>query len=471
MTSKRKMGFLSKVLLLVLCLAVLAGCATQQATDQKPAQSTDKPADKPQTQDGGQTTTRQMTIRYMSPATAGGQSQQYEILNNLIAKFQEEHPGVTIIHDALPTADLRTKLTVEMASGNPPHCSWSPLNYAREFMRDNAIIDWRPVYEDPKHKEFKEWFDEKVLEFSAYKDGRLMMAPYEASIDGLFYNSEIFEKYGWEPPKTFDDLIDLAAKCREQGIYAIVTGGKDMRFAWMAAALMARAAGVENLKQLALGDALTKWNDPQYGFPQAMQKFKQLVDAGAFPPGTVGLSADEADRMFVRGEVAMYYEGQWKPGNWLALGGEEFLDKVKRVNFPAMPDMPNGDPNVCVGGTIVGTIAASQKPQDEIDMTIEWVKVVSSPAYYVAGMEAGANLYAGKTAYDRNKPPRITNDLYDAFQAAGGYIPSMDTLAPPAIDLDIKQTAMPGILSGELTVEEAIAEVQKAAEEYAKSLE
>ena len=73
---------------------------------------------------------------------------------------------------------------------------------------------------------------------------------------------------------------------------------------WMASALLVRAIGIEKATELAMGDAITKWNDPEYGFPQAMEKFKELVDAEAFPPGTVGLSATEADQMFARGEAA-----------------------------------------------------------------------------------------------------------------------------------------------------------------------
>ena len=470
MAKKQLLKLLAVMLVLVLCVASFAACS-QSSDDQegKPEPAEDpkddgkEPAEKPQ--DPG----KKLTIRYMSPATAG--TPQAEILEEVIKEFVDENPIITLLHDALPSAELRTKITVEMAADNPPHASWCILSYAREFMRDDKIIDWKTVYDDPNHKEFKEWFDDKTLEFSAYKDGRLMMAPYEASIDGLFYNTEIFEKYGWEPPKTFDDLIDIAKKCREQGIYAIVTGGKDMRFAWMASALLVRAIGIEKATELAMGDAITKWNDPEYGFPQAMEKFKELVDAEAFPPGTVGLSATEADQMFARGEAAMYYEGQWKPGNFLTAGGDDFIKKVRRVNFTAMTDMPEGDPDACVGGTIVGTIVTSNKPEEEIQAAIEWVKVISSPAYYIPSTETGQNLYAGKAEYDRTKPPEVINQLYDAFQSAPRFIPSMDAFAPPAVDLAIKKTAMPGILSGELTLEAAIAEVQKAAEEYAKTLE
>ena len=59
----------------------------------------------------------------------------------------------------------------------------------------------------------------------------------------------------------------------------------------------------------------------------------------------------------------------------------------------------------------------------------------------------------------------------EALLTAEILIPSMDTFAPPAIDLAIKKTAMPGIITGEFTVDEAVAEVQRAADEYVKTLE
>ncbi|MBM7583432.1 raffinose/stachyose/melibiose transport system substrate-binding protein [Caldicoprobacter guelmensis] len=468
MRKRKGIKLVSMLLLVVFCIAVISGCAKSKPIEQKPEQTTENKETNKQEKTEDKKEQKEITIRYMSATTAG--SPQYDILHGLIEKFQKEHPNIKIVHDALPSAELRTKITVEMAADNPPHASWCPLSYAREFMKDNKIIDWRPVFEDPKHKEFKQWFDQKTFEAVTYKDGRIMMAPYEASVDALFYNSELFEKYGWEPPKTFDDLIELAKKCREKGIYALVTGGKDIRFAWLASALLVRVIGVEKAKALGYGNAMTKWNDPEYGFPQAMKKFKELVDAEAFPPGVLGMTVNEADQMFARGEAAMYYEGQWKVGNFIAVGGDEFIKKVKRVNFPIMTDMPNGDPEACVGGILVGTIVSSNKPQEEIEAAIEWAKAISSPEYYGPAMETGTNLYAGKINYDRTKPPAVINELYDAFQKTPRFIPSMDAMAPPPIDLAIKKTAMPGIVSGELTVEEAIAEVQKVAEEYVKSL-
>ena len=410
-------------------------------------------------------------LRFMLPTLAGDPA--WPILNQKAEEFTKQNPGVKVIIDSQPSAQLRTKITVEMSAGNPPSASWCILSYEREFMKDNKIVDWRPIYNDPKHPEFKQWYSEAALGGATYKDGRIMSVPHEASMDGLFYNKEIFDKYGWQLPKTFDDLIDLAKKARSKGIYLMVTGGKDIRFAWQASALLARTTSVQKANDLALGSAMNKWNDPAYGFPQAMTKFQQLVKAEAYPPGVLGFSANEADQFFVRGEAAMYFEGAWKPGNFNAVGGADFVKKVHRADFPIMADMPEATPGVNVGGTIVGYIIAANQTKDEVQNCVRWLKVVVDPEYWkeiVKKVGAMQYLPAGKLGdFDWSIFPPVNKELYDAFQKSKGFVPSMDAWAPPAVDLAIKKTAMPGIITGEFTVDKAVAEVQKAAEEYLKT--
>lgn len=171
-----------------------------------------------------------------------------EEIENLIAKFEEEHPGVVIEHDALSTADLRTKLTVQAASGDMPDVSWCPQSYAREFIKDGLIIDWSGIVEEDS--DWHAWFADPVFDALTEPDGKILLAPLEASIDGLYYNKAMFDEHGWAAPKTWDEFMTLIPKIKEAGITPIVTGGKDSRFAWMASAFLVRATGLDNFKSL-----------------------------------------------------------------------------------------------------------------------------------------------------------------------------------------------------------------------------
>jgi raffinose/stachyose/melibiose transport system substrate-binding protein len=413
----------------------------------------------------GSTGTKVVEIRYMGTETVGGPLN--ELFMAMLEQFHKDNPDIRVQADLLPSADLRTKITVEMAAGNPPEISCCITSYASEFMRDNKIEDWRPII--AANPEFNQWFPEKNIRNMAYKDGRIMLMPTEASIDGFYYNTEIFGKYGWQPPKTFDDLLDLTQKAKAAGINLMVTGGKDIRFAWLASALMARSAGKAKTDALTSGDAMDQWNNPQYGFVTAMTKFKQLVDAGLYPRGVLGMSGTEADQAFARGEAAMYYEGAWKGANFETAGGKEFIDKLERIDFPVFTDCPDGDPTIRVGGNIWGLMIPTGLDADKKDAAIRFAKAYCDPKYNAKLMETGNRVFAGICDYDRTKTMKVFNQCVDAYINAPVYMLSMDSYAVPSVDLAIKQTAMPGIVSGEFTAAAAVAEVQKAAVDYLNS--
>lgn len=389
-------------------------------------------------------------------------------IEELIEKFEEEHPNVTVEHDALSTGDLRTKLTVQAASGDMPDVSWCPQSYAREFAKDGLIIDWAQIMEEDP--DWHEWFADPVIEALTEPDGKILLAPLEASIDGLYYNKAMFDEHGWKAPETWDEFMKLIPQIKEEGITPLVTGGKESRFAWMASALLVRSTGLDNFKSLCYGEDLTNWNKEETGFPEAVSKFKEMVDAGAFPNGVMGMSATEADQMFANEEAAMYYEGAWKVGNFESAGGAEFLEKLDRLDWPAMTDCTEGDPNTRVGGCFIGVMVKAGNDAEKEKLCIELAKDICSPDFGIPLMEEGGQVYPGTAEYDKSTCSDVMNKMIEAFHSAESYIPSMDGIAPPAVDLAIKQTAFPGIITGELDVQQAVDEVQKAAEDYAASL-
>lgn len=470
---KRKI--LAVILTGVMAATVLAGCAAAPAAPAAPAEAPaaaeeEAPAEEAPAEEAPaevEATSGPITINLLSTWTQGSVVQP--IAEELIAEFEAEHPGVTIVHDAQATADLRTKLTVQAASGELPDISWCVQSYSREFMKDGLIIDWKEIAEaDP---EWKAQFSDAVWAGLTEPSGEITLAPMEAAIDSLYYNATMFEEHGWEPPTTWDEFIALCDTINAEGIAPLVTGGKDNRFAWMASAFLARAAGLDNFKALCIGDAMDKWDDPQYGFVEAVNKFKQMVDAGAFPNGVLGMSATEADQMFANGEAAMYYEGAWKVGNFESAGGEGWTtENVHRIDWPAFTDCADGNPGTRVGGCFTGLIVRSGLDPEKEALCIEFAKKVCSPEFGIASQEKGGPIYPGVAEYDESTTLPLTNELIKAYRSADSYIPSMDSIAPPPVDLAIKGTAFPGIITGEFTAEQAVAEVQKAAEDYVAGL-
>ena len=396
------------------------------------------------------------------------ESVHYELLQNAIATYIEAHPNVTINHEGLSSAELRTKLSVEFAAGSQPDISWIPASYALEYSKTKQIIDWAPILEEDP--ELKGWFSDAIWDAITTEDGVITYCPYSIGIDSLFYNKAVFDANGWTAPETWAELIELCDEINAAGYSPLVTGGADSRFAWLASALLSRSGGLDNFKALTIGDSMTSWDDPSFGFVGAMEKFKELVDHNAYYPGCLGMTASEADEVFAREEALMYYEGDWKVANFEAAGGREFIDKVDRVNFPIMEDCPDGDSNN-VGGPITGYYVSSNLSDTAKDAAVAFVKLIASPEVNSELIEIGAGIYAGDCDYDESAVSDLMNKCAAAAKGANSFIASMDAIAVPAVDLAIKGTAMPGLITGEYTVEEAVAEVQKAAEDYVASIQ
>lgn len=465
MKNRRMKHWLSFILAAVVTTSLLAGCGGSNDTTATPDAASDTKTDTTAATDNTASGDK-MTIKLTTTWTQGSVVQ--DNIEELIANFEADYPNVKIEHDSLSTGDLRTKLTVQAASGDMSDVSWCPQSYAREFIKDGLIIDWaKVVEEDPQ---WHEWFADPVFDALTEPDGKILLAPLEASIDGLYYNKAMFDENGWTAPKTWDEFMVLIPQIKEAGMIPLVTGGKDSRFAWMASAMVVRSTGLDNFKSLCYGDDLTNWNQESTGFPTAVAKFKEMVDAGAFPKGVMGMSATEADQMFANGEAAMYYEGAWKVGNFESAGGTEFLEKIDRMDWPAMTDCADGDPNTRVGGCFIGLMVKAGNDPEKEALCIELAKRICSPDFGVPVMEEGGQVYPGVAEYDKTKCSDIMNKMIEAFHSAESYIPSMDGIAPPAVDLAIKQTAFPGIITGEYDAKQAVDEVQKAAEDYAASL-
>ena len=190
---KKVMGVAIAVMLIG---SVLAGC--QKAADTSGTADSSSTGDiKAGTDEKvSSSSDEKIVIRLATPWTPGSVSGAGDQIEALIQKFMEEHPNVTIMHDSQSTNDLRTKLTVEMAAGNPPDVSWCPVNYAREFIKDGLIIDWKDVIDDPAHPEWKEWFSEATIASLTEEDGTILLAPQEGSIDlSLIHISEPTRPY------------------------------------------------------------------------------------------------------------------------------------------------------------------------------------------------------------------------------------------------------------------------------------
>lgn len=156
---------------------------------------------------------------------------------------------------------------------------------------------------------------DKELEFVPQEGAYAL--PYAANAAGVLYNKEMFQKYGWEIPETWEEFMTLCNEIQSCGIQPLYFGFKDT---WTCLAPWnALAVG------LADSDICSQVNREETTFKEAYretaEKIKALLPYTEENP--YAYSYNDACTAFARGESAMYPIGSYA------------IPQIKSVN----PDM------------------------------------------------------------------------------------------------------------------------------------
>ena len=147
-------------------------------------------------------------------------------------------------------------------------------------------------------------------------DGKLYSLPDEVETLVLYYNKTLFAEKGWQPPKTIDELVALAAKIKAADIIPFGHANSEWRPAneWFVGEFLNHVAGPQKVY-----DALTgkvSWDDPD--FLKAIEILNNMQQQGQFNGGLDRYftgTFNEIHSAFGDGKAAMNIEGTWFLGD------------------------------------------------------------------------------------------------------------------------------------------------------------
>lgn len=154
-------------------------------------------------------------------------------------------------------------------------------------------------------------------------DGQLYSIPNEVETLVLYYNKTLFEKHGWDVPKTLDELMTLSADIENAGIIPFAHTNAEYRLAntWFVGELLNHGAGPDKVYRALTGEA--NWTDPE--FVAAIDLLTEMQQNGWFMGGTdqyYTTSTASSFEMLANGEAAMKIEGTWAITNLNTSFGE-----------------------------------------------------------------------------------------------------------------------------------------------------
>ncbi|MBX2885053.1 MAG: extracellular solute-binding protein [Granulosicoccus sp.] len=229
-------------------------------------------------------------------------------MDTLIENFEKANPDITVKMTHFPYADYRTKVAAAIPAGEGPDVVQLFYGWLNDYV-EAQLIQPLPADRFPP-EEIEENFFPMV---SAMKRGDTYMAlPTAVRSLALFYNTRLFDKAGIEaPPKTHDELIDIAKKLTERDgagnitTVGITTGMTAQDHHWIREVLVRQFGGEPYL------DDYTKVNYTSEAGQKAMQFYTDLQQThGVTQSGFM----DQPQAAFKAGRAGMHIDGSFRIG-------------------------------------------------------------------------------------------------------------------------------------------------------------
>ena len=162
-----------------------------------------------------------------------------EVIQEIIDDFQEdmyEQYGVRVTVEQTSQGDydtLRQTIASSIASGNQPTVAQTYPDHVSLYLEGEAVASLDKYIEHKSYglegsaSDSYGYVDRFWAEGSIYdKEGTIYSIPFNKSTEVLFYNKNLFDKYGWEVPATWDDVIAICEDWKQTAEYQKVVDSK-----------------------------------------------------------------------------------------------------------------------------------------------------------------------------------------------------------------------------------------------------
>ena len=281
--------------------------------------------------------------------------------------------------------------------------------------------------------------------------GKFSFLPFQYNIEGIFYNTALFEENGWEVPTTWDELTALAADVKAAGLTPFAASGEQ---GWPLTRLVSgylfRDLGPDALQKVADGDA--KLTDPEY--VAAAQAIADLGAAGYFGENVTSLDYDAATNEFLTGNAAMIYMGSWLLGN---INGDSNAIGADNVGFFPYPTVEGGKGDIGQYPANVG-LPATFGSKTYTPEVADWLGCIATN-YGNAAIEQGQITgFISDVEVEQNA---VTATIADTIATSTDSVLWFEALFPAKAS-SVSSTNAALLVTGQLSAEDFMALVQDA---------
>lgn len=399
-----KHRFISIILAAAMTVTMLAGCGSGDselaagAVQENPAKDTAGA-------DG-----EKITLKVFSnlPDRKNGQGL---VEQTIIDEYMKENENVVIKVEALDEEAYKTKFKAYSMEGMPDVVSiWGQPAFLDEVLDAGVLAELN-------QEDYKDYGFISGSLNGFMKDGKLYGLPRNTDVAGFYYNQKLFEDNGWEIPKNYDELLELAGKIKEKGIVPLaMDGGDGWPLAVYLSDILFKLAGTDYAS--IVSNAVGSGDFTDENLVRATQILKESADAGLFQNGYDSQDYGTAMNLFTNGQAAMFYMGSWEAS--MALNEdipEEIRTNIRVFTMPVIDGGKGGANDIAAWNGGGYAVSASSEVKEEAVKFLNYMYQPDKLSKY--GWEFGVGMSAqDQTQYMSGNETELQMQFVDAVNQA-----------------------------------------------------
>jgi raffinose/stachyose/melibiose transport system substrate-binding protein len=309
-----------------------------------------------------------VTIKYLAGVAETAALEQK--IKDEIKLFEQQYPNIKVDREAIGNDQLRTIIQTRLRSNDAPDLFGYDTGpgYGGVLAKAHLLYPLTAAYKKYHWKIFP-WARSR-----ATYGGVTYGIPDQVEELGIFYNKDIFAKYGLKVPKTVTQLEKVANTLKSHNLVPLSFADKDQwpayhQFSMVASNLLGRA-GIE---KIIFGNG--SWNQPKI-VKGIDLFFHQFTDDGYFPPTPTAITYDDGNSLFYAGKAGMLPTGTWLVSEI----DEKAPFHVGIFPFPAISGSRIAQPTGIGSGLFV---AAKTKHLKEVLTFLNWLQQPAQAKYEI----------------------------------------------------------------------------------------
>ena len=347
--------------------------------------------------------------------------------------------------------DVPQRLQSARIAGEPVDIVATGANLVNSTLaRSAALMDLTELV-----KPFQERFQPNMLEPYTI-GGHLWAIPYsQVSTSAIFYNRTIFKELGLDKPKTYQDLVHVAAAIREKKqIMPMIHQGKASWLwpMWFFETYAQTSSNTSVAKVDAFLSGKRKFTNPEE--VAAFAAIQMFSKDGILSTASLDTDHDGMIATFAQQKAAMFYGGTWEIAN-LRAAVKDF--DVGVFEFPRLTDDPSILPQHG-GGPDSALAIASFASRENLDLAVQFLEFVTRQVWANKLLSVQSPFFASVQGVQPKADP-LTDDLVQNFYPH--TIRFLDWIWPVEVN-DAVRDGIAAVVAGAMTPEQAARSVQDA---------